>query len=512
MSKMLRLILCSIFVFVGSECAKILAVFPGPSICQQNVFRPLMIELARRGHEITVITTDPAFPKDQAPSNLTEINVHNISYGYIPKVLKKNGTENEEFDINTICDMNLKLVDMQLQSDEVQEYIRNNKNIDLLFVESFIRPTLIYSFIYDAPVIEFSSCGFLSTYLNIGAASHPIFYPDTITRRVYNLTFWDKITKLYNFYSSNIIYDKHADTESEWFKKVLGQDVPNMNVLRSKIHMTFLNVHPIWDSNRPVPPSVVYLGGLHQKPQKELPQELKSYLDSSKYGVIYISFDTNVQPVLFPPETLKILTDVISKLPYDVLWKWDGDELPGRPHNVKISKWLPQSDLLRHPKIKLFITQGDLQSTDEAIEAGVPLVGLPMFGDQWFNVEQYNRFTIGKGLLIETMSEKQLMDAIRTVISDERYRQNIAKLRDIVNDQPLSPLERAVWWTEYVLRHGGGTHLRANGAGVSWTDYYELDLALLLFAVITVVLAKNLMFDWKSSVSLQSKLSFRSSF
>lgn len=278
MSKMLRLILCSIFVFVGSECAKILAVFPGPSICQQNVFRPLMIELARRGHEITVITTDPAFPKDQAPSNLTEINVHNISYGYIPKVLKKNGTENEEFDINTICDMNLKLVDMQLQSDEVQEYIRNNKNIDLLFVESFIRPTLIYSFIYDAPVIEFSSCGFLSTYLNIGAASHPIFYPDTITRRVYNLTFWDKITKLYNFYSSNIIYDKHADTESEWFKKVLGQDVPNMNVLRSKIHMTFLNVHPIWDSNRPVPPSVVYLGGLHQKPQKELPQVILCFI------------------------------------------------------------------------------------------------------------------------------------------------------------------------------------------------------------------------------------------
>ncbi|XP_045455165.1 UDP-glycosyltransferase UGT5-like [Melitaea cinxia] len=123
---------------------------------------------------------------------------------------------------------------------------------------------------------------------------------------------------------------------------------------------------------------------------------------------------------MFPPEKLKIFTDVISKLPYDVLWKWDDDDLPGRPQNVRLSKWFPQSDVLRHPKIKLFITQGGLQSTDEAITAAVPLVGVPMLGDQWFNVEQYIHHHIGIGLLLETLTEKKLTDAIRTVIDDER--------------------------------------------------------------------------------------------
>lgn len=75
-----------------------------------------------------------------------------------------------------------------------------------------------------------------------------------------------------------------------------------------------------------------------------------------------------------------------------------------------------------HPKIKLFITQGGLQSTDEAITAGVPLVGVPMFGDQWFNVELYTKLNIGKQLNIETLTREQLTHAINAVINDKRYK------------------------------------------------------------------------------------------
>lgn len=51
-------------------------------------------------------------------------------------------------------------------------------------------------------------------------------------------------------------------------------------------------------------------------------------------------------PSLLPPEKIKIMTSVLSKLPYDILWKWDKDELPGKSENIKISKWFPQADLL----------------------------------------------------------------------------------------------------------------------------------------------------------------------
>lgn len=59
-----------------------------------------------------------------------------------------------------------------------------------------------------------------------------------------------------------------------------------------------------------------------------------------------MSFGTNVHVSKIPPEAMQAFTKVFSKLPYDILWKWDNDEMPGKPENVRISKWLPQSDLL----------------------------------------------------------------------------------------------------------------------------------------------------------------------
>lgn len=75
---------------------------------------------------------------------------------------------------------------------------------------------------------------------------------------------------------------------------------------------------------------------------------------------------------------------------------------------------------LEHPKIKLFITQGGLQSTDEAITAGVPIIGMPMLGDQWYNIERHEYHKTGIGLDMETLNEEILTKAINTVIEDPR--------------------------------------------------------------------------------------------
>ncbi|XP_050356423.1 UDP-glucosyltransferase 2-like [Nymphalis io] len=487
---MLLRIVNLIFVLTVSETAKILGVFPTPSISHQVVFRPLMLELVRRGHEVTVITTDPAFPNGQAPQNLTEINVHDISYEH-GKAFGERGNEKDPIEFyRFLTDLLFNLVVKQLKSAEIQKLLRDKNKFDLLFVESWIRSAIVYSHIYNAPVIEISSLsGILLAYDAIGAASHSLIYPDAFHKRIYNLTIWDKITELYFHYSTKYILEKHEETENEVLRTILGTDMPDLHDLRQNVRMMFVNVHPIWDFNRPVPPNVLYLGSLHQNSQRELPEDLKLYLDSSKNGVIYVSFGTNVKPSMFLPETLKIFNDVFSQLPYDVLWKWDNNELPGRPMNVKISKWLPQADLLRHPKVKLFITQGGLQSTDEAITAGVPLIGIPMLGDQWFNVEQYVKFNIGKGLLTETLTKEQLTDAIKTVINDESYRKNIAKLRSFMNDQPQSTLERAVWWTEHVLRHSDVEYRRTPAANIPWTEYYELKIVLLVLTALMTLLS-----------------------
>ncbi|CAH0697336.1 unnamed protein product [Spodoptera exigua] len=490
------IILITLFSLVlnQSESARIIAIFPVPSISHQVVFRPITEELARRGHEVTVITTDPAFPKGRTPANLTEIDVHDISYDLWKSVFiepAQGKMDDVVLTLKLIYDAIAAIVDAQFQDENVQKIIKDkNKKFDLLLTEAIVRPTLVFSHIYKIPVIQISSFGgALDNYENIGAPVHPILYPALTRQRLHNLTLVEKVTEIYNDFQLKMVYRNLEEVENQILRKHFGDDVPPVTELNNNVDMLFLNINPIFEGIRPVPPSVVYMGGLHQKPNKELPAELKSYLESSKNGVIYVSFGTNVDPTQFPADRIEVLVKTLSQLPYDILWKWNADVLPGRTDNIKIAKWLPQSDLLKHPKIKLFINQAGLQSTDEAISAGVPLIAFPMFGDQSYNAERYEFLRIGKKLDLKTLTVQHFTNTIKTVIGDGSYRQNIEKLRNVMFDQPQSPLERAIWWTEHVLRHGGARHLRGPAANMSWTEYLELELVFILLLALLATIA-----------------------
>jgi glucuronosyltransferase len=47
-----------------------------------------------------------------------------------------------------------------------------------------------------------------------------------------------------------------------------------------------------------------------------------------------------------PDSKIKDFVEVFSKQKQRILWKWEKDSLPGKPQNVKIGKWFPQSDIL----------------------------------------------------------------------------------------------------------------------------------------------------------------------
>ncbi|XP_050356417.1 UDP-glycosyltransferase UGT5-like, partial [Nymphalis io] len=483
------------YLLTVTQSAKILAVFPVPSISHQVVFRAITLELVKRGHEVTVITPNPAFQKGEAPANLTEIDIHDIAYSTWKSNLQNKYKVNENISkFRQRTDMPAIIFLTHLKSPEVQELIANKNNkFDIILLEAAIRPAIVYSHIFKAPIILVSSLvAMFNNHAVMGSATHPILYPTMMQFKLYNLTFWEKLNNLYIHYSLEYkIYMSEAD-ENAMLKENFGPDVPPLSELYDNVHMLFLNIHPIWADNQPVPPGVVYMGGIHQLPEKELPEDLKTYLDSSERGVIYVSFGTNVLSGMMPEEKVKVIANVLSKLPYNVLWKWDKDELPVKSKNIRSSKWFPQSDLLRHPKIKLFVTQAGLQSTDEAITAGVPLVAIPMLGDQWYNADKYVKHGIGMNLEIGTLTEDKLKNAIETVINDKSYRQNIIKLRELMRDQPETPLQRSIWWIEYMIRHGGAKQLRPPTANISLAQYFEMELVFIVLSVVFIALILSL--------------------
>jgi glucuronosyltransferase len=71
------------------------------------------------------------------------------------------------------------------------------------------------------------------------------------------------------------------------------------------------------------------------------------------------------------------------------------------------------------------------------------------------------------------------------------FQKNIKQLSWIFRDRPQSPLDTAIFWTEYVIRHGGASHLRSAALDLAWYQYMLLDVSLTLavtFVLITFVL------------------------
>ena len=75
-----------------------------------------------------------------------------------------------------------------------------------------------------------------------------------------------------------------------------------------------------------------------------------------------------------------------------------------------------------HPKCQLFITHGGLHSLLESLNASVPLIGIPFFGDQQHNIAKVEYFEIGTTLNIENMDDvpNELRLKINEVLHDSK--------------------------------------------------------------------------------------------
>nr|CAD7591386.1 unnamed protein product [Timema genevievae] len=274
----------------------------------------------------------------------------------------------------------------------------------------------------------------------------------------------------------------------EAFKEL--SDIPSVSDLNEKTSLVFLNSHVSVNYVQPLLPNVVPIGGMHIKSSlAPLSKDLKTFLDNAQHGVIYFSMGSNLRSADISPPTLAAILNTFSKLKQKILWKFELDNLPGQPANVKIEKWLPQDSVLAHPNLRLFMTHGGQHSTLEAIYHAVPVIGIPVIREQKINMIQSASAGSGVVVYYENVSETSLSWALQEVLENPRYREN-AKLRSkLFHDRPTTAMETAVFWTEYVARHKGAPHLRSAALDLYWFQYYLLDVIAVLLLVLTAALS-----------------------
>lgn len=163
-----------------------------------------------------------------------------------------------------------------------------------------------------------------------------------------------------------------------------------------------------------------------------------------------------------------------------------------------------QRDLLEHPKIKLFITQGGHQSMEEAIHCKVPVIVIPFLGDQYANANRLEKLKVGVQLDLLEMNEENLRERILEATKPE-YKRNMQKLRDLVYDQPITSIEKAMFWIEHVIRHKGAKHLEFKAKTVPIHQTFCLDF----IAIFAVLASWALYVSWKIFVKAVRSFSLR---
>lgn len=85
--------------------------------------------------------------------------------------------------------------------------------------------------------------------------------------------------------------------------------------------------------------------------------------------------------------------------------------------NIKYSIFVSE-----HKNTKAFVTHGGLMGTMESIYYGVPMIGIPLFGDQHSNMYHYERQKMAIMMKVDNITADQFTNSIQTVLNDPIYR------------------------------------------------------------------------------------------
>ncbi|KAK9522055.1 hypothetical protein VZT92_018547 [Zoarces viviparus] len=239
---------------------------------------------------------------------------------------------------------------------------------------------------------------------------------------------------------------------------------------------------------RPTMPNVVYMSGFQCKPSQPLSRELEDFVQSSgEHGVIVMTLGSLVAKL--PEDITEDIAAAFAQLPQKVIWKHKGKRPSTLGNNTLLLDWLPQKDLLGHPKTRVFVAHGGTNGIQEAIYHGVPLVGLPLLFDQPDNFFRMKARGVAKVLDIATVNKDNFLEALKEVLYNPTYMEKMKVLSSLHRDQPMKPMDRAMFWIEFVMRHKGAAHLRTESYKMSMIQYHSIDVVafLLVFTVFVSV-------------------------
>ncbi|XDV30689.1 hypothetical protein PO909_033544 [Leuciscus waleckii] len=503
-------LLLVLFLLGSAEAGKLLVI---PSDGSHWLgMKPIVEELGRRGNQVVVVIPEASL--SMGPSQNTTTLTYPVNYTKAELEAGLADTINTLLSVDISTDL-AKFQTFIISLDILQSVIVRNTE-GLLFNRDLMNELQDYSF--DAILTDpFEPTGAIAgEYLSIPAIymqiNHPCgvdalasqcpvpasYVPQPLTHFTDHMNLWQRSVNLVRTLLQPMAC-RHLFTHADEIASRALQRKTSMVEIMSRAALWFMRFDFALEFPRPVMPNMVMIGATVSQKPKPLAKELEEFANgSAEHGFVVFTLGSMVSQL--PEAKAREFFEAFRQIPQRVLWRYTGPVPENAPKNVKLMKWLPQNDLLGHPKVKAFITHGGSHGIYEGICNGVPMVMLPLFGDQGDNAQRLVARGVAEALSIFDVTSEKLLVALRKVLNDKSYKEKMSELSAIHRDRPIEPLDLAVFWTEFVMRHKGADHLRSAAHELNWIQYHSLDvIGFLILILVTVIFVtvKSCMFCFR---------------
>ncbi|XP_050955664.1 UDP-glucuronosyltransferase 2A3-like [Labeo rohita] len=483
----------------GSYCGKVLVV-PADGSHWINM-KVLIVELHSKGHNITVIRGSNSWYIEEESPYYTSITVDIGEFDsdfwltLLPKLLQtKRYGESFWSEIEVAQEIFSRFSDVHQQvcnmtammfENEILMNSLEDSKYDVVFTDPTFGAGVLLAHRLGLPLVFNVRWTMYGEGHFIVAPSPLSYIPVPALQLTDKMTFSQRVMNVVVYmmfiYQNPKTFGYHYQ---EFSQKYFGPDVDFFSLLQNADIWLMRNDFT-FEFPRPTMPNIVYMGGFQCKPAKPLPDDLEKFVQSSgDHGVIIMSLGSVFGQLL--SEINDEIAAAFAQLPQKVIWRHTGPQPANLGNNTMIVDWLPQNDLLGHPQTKLFVAHGGTNGVQEAIYHGVPIVGLPLAFDQPDNLARMEAKGTAKIIHISTLDRTVFLEALKEVLHNPFYKENMQRLSKLHHDQPVKPLDLAIFWIEFVMRNKGAPHLRTQAYRMSWIEYHSIDVILTLTATLLI--------------------------
>ncbi|CAI4231954.1 unnamed protein product [Auanema sp. JU1783] len=273
----------------------------------------------------------------------------------------------------------------------------------------------------------------------------PSFIPPVVGLTGDSTSFWNRMKNVVMTYESMKASYLFAEPAVTYMAENFPE-APSCWDIVADIPLVFVNTVPTLDYPRPSLEHIVSIGGITMEKSKKLDKEWDDIMNLRQHTALF-SFGS-----IFPPSTMSLemklnIIKIFGKMKNTTfIWKYDANEdmeLFENTSNIIRTNWMPQNDILGDSRLSLFITHGGAGSLQESAYNGIPIIMIPLFGDQYRNAFVAESRGYALRLWKEDLSDERILtSALTEIIDNPKYKSAALRVQRQLHQVPMSPQEK----------------------------------------------------------------------